>query len=122
MGQYGINTRRWLEITIKQRKLLVNSGRSHKPQNEVIKALRDIELILGTYSFQNDLYMARFIRQHLRDIETIIPGKGSTSREKRERELQEINKAAILIIEGQQAGGNGHREETLKMIEYEKTI
>jgi hypothetical protein len=99
MGQFGIETRQWLMNLIKQRKFLVRNNLNHKPQHELNKALFALETQLGAYTYENDLYMARFIRQYRNKIETIVPGSGATCHTKRMRELAQINKKAITILE-----------------------
>lgn len=119
MGQFGIETRRWLESIIKQRKWLLHTNHNHKPQHEVTKALYELEILLGTYTYENDLHMARFIAQKLQNIETIIPGSGATCHAKRMRELSEINKKAILIMKGQHESVNRQQAEIQKTIQYD---
>jgi hypothetical protein len=119
MGQFGTDTRRWLEGAIKQRKLLLKTNRSHKSQLEVEIAIGILDNQLCSYSYENDLYMARFIRQNIASIETILPGSGATGYEKRLNQLAEINKRAIMIIEGRQATGDRRQENTLKTSQYE---
>lgn len=98
MGQFGVETRRWLTNAIKQRKFLVRTNRNHKPQHEVAKALDILETMLATYSYENDLNMARFVKQQIDNIETILPGSGATCHEKRLYELSEINNRASIIL------------------------
>lgn len=75
--------------------------------------------MLSAYSYENSLYMARFIRQNIGHIEDILPGKGSTCYEKRMDQLAEINKKAIRIIEESEALDARHREVTNpKTLEY----
>lgn len=97
MGQFGIETRRWLDKVIRQRKFLVKNNLNHKPAGEVLKAMSELETMLKIYTYENDQHMARFIKQQLRNIEIIMPGSGATLNVKRFRELNEINKHAILI-------------------------
>jgi hypothetical protein len=99
MGQFGIETRKWLESAIKQRKLLLKLNKSHKPQMEVEVAIEILDGILSTYSYENDIHMARFIRQNIGRIENILPGSGATGYKKKMEQLAEINKRAILIID-----------------------
>lgn len=99
MGQFGINTRKWLESAIKQRKLLLRLNKSHKSQLEVELAIKYLDELLGMYSYENDIYMARFIRQNIGWIESILPGSGSTGYHKKMTELKEIDKRSILLIE-----------------------
>lgn len=99
MGQFGTDTRRWLESAIKQRKLLLKINKSHKSQLEVELAIKLLDDLLSVYTYENDVYMARFIRQNIGWIENILPGSGATGHQKRMNELAEINKRAILISE-----------------------
>ena len=100
MGQFGSETRRWLESAIKQRKLLMRLNKSHKPQAEVIKAIDALETQLKAYTYEVDLYMARFIRQHRENIEAILPGAGSACARKRNLEWNGISYQATQIIAG----------------------
>jgi hypothetical protein len=100
MGQFAIETRRWLEKIIKQRKTMLRINCSHKPVSDIARALYRLEVQLSFYSYENDLYMARFIQQFKPDIEIILPGEGSTAMEKRRTEFTEINKRSISIIAG----------------------
>jgi hypothetical protein len=99
MGQFGINTRKWLLSVIKQRKLLLKTHRSHKSELHVEIALELLDDLLSAYSYENDLYMARFINQNASDIGVLLPGKGSTAFEKKHREFDSIRKQAILIAD-----------------------
>ena len=103
MGQFGIETRKWLESAIKQRKYLLKNNKSHKSELEVEIAIKILDELLSMYSYKNDVYMARFIRQNLVWIENILPGSGATGYQKKLAELKEINKQAILLIEGHEA-------------------
>jgi hypothetical protein len=97
MGQFGTDTRKWLLSAIKQRKLLLKTNRSHKSELHVEMALDLLDNLLSAYSYENDLFMARFINQHSDDISILLPGKGSTSFEKKHKEFVGIVKQAILI-------------------------
>lgn len=112
MGQFGTETRKWLESAIKQRKLLLKLNKSHKSQLEVEIAIEILNGLLSSYSYENDIYMARFIRQNIGWIENILPGSGATGHQKRADQLSEINKRAILIIEG--AAAQRHNGATVK--------
>lgn len=103
MGQFGIETRKWLESAIKQRKMLIRNGYSHKPQHEVNSALSVLGSLLEVYSYREDRDMAKFIRNHIIEIETILPGEGSTNFEKKKRELHVINMKALSVIENTEA-------------------
>jgi len=99
MGQFGPETRKWLESAIKQRRMLIRNGYSHKPQQEVNNALSKLGLLLEVYPYKEDRNMARFIRNHIPEIEMILPGEGSTNFEKKKRELHAINLEALSILE-----------------------
>jgi hypothetical protein len=99
MGQFGISTRKWLLSAIKQRKLLLKTNRSHKSELHVEIALDLLDNLLSAYSYENDLYMARFINQNSSDIRILLPGKGSSSFEKKQREFTSIIKQSILIAD-----------------------
>ena len=60
-------------------------------------ALDLLDKLLSAYSYENDLYMARFINQNQGDIAVLLPGKGSTSFEKKQKEFSAIVKQALLI-------------------------
>jgi hypothetical protein len=96
MARFAVDTRRWLEAAIKQRRLLIRLGKSHKPAAD----LHTVENLLNTYSYSNDLYMARFICQYKCEIENILPGAGSSSCRKRQMEFNDICYAAVMIISG----------------------
>lgn len=98
MGQFGIDTRRWLESAIKQRKLLLRVNKSHKLQAHVETALHTLLGQLECYTYARDEYMARFITQNIDRILTILPGKGSTCHQKRMNELADIYKKANRIL------------------------
>lgn len=98
MEQFAIDVRRWLEKIVKQRKLMVKLNCSHKPSPDIIRALERIENELSFYSYEKDLYMARFFQRLKNNIITILPGKGSTSMEKRREEFDNFNKRSIAII------------------------
>lgn len=117
MGQFGVETRKWLEGAIKQRKFLLRNNKSHKPQSDVEMAISQVDGLIKTYTFENDLYMARFIQQYLRSLEIIIPGKGSPAHIKLDRELTAINKRAIEILLE-----NSAKILTLKTKQYEMDI
>jgi hypothetical protein len=119
MGQFGVDTRKWLEKAIRQRKFLVKNNLNHKPEGEVLKALSELETMLKIYTYENDQHMARFIKQQLRNIETIMPGSGATLNAKRFRELSEINRRAILISAGGTINDIQRTEVIKKTTQYE---
>jgi hypothetical protein len=127
MGQFGTETRKWLESAIKQRKLLLKLNKSHKSQLEVEMAIQVLDGLLSAYTYENDVYMARFIRQNIGWIENILPGSGATGHQKRMEQLTEINKRAILIIDqnppyNPPRGGiksTAHMENKSKTTQYE---
>jgi len=124
MGQFGINTRTWLESIIRQRERLVRFNQSRKSQPDIIKALFVLKNQLNNYSYENDLYMARFIRQQLQNIEIILPGEGSTCHDKQKRELEEIKKTSILLSEkpADSLPGKDKSLDKMKIREYEDKI
>jgi len=97
MAEFGVNTRSWLVSVIRQRKTLIKLNCSHKSPDDVIRAIEKLELQLGCYTYENDLYMARFISQYGFFINTILPGKGSSCYERRYMEWNDIRKRAALI-------------------------
>jgi hypothetical protein len=101
MAQFGIETSKWLLSVIKQRKLLLKTNKNHKPQLHVEMALALLERLLNTYSYENDLYMARFINQNAGDISILLPGKGATGYDKKHSELQAIIRTAVAILDKQ---------------------
>lgn len=123
MGQFGVETRKWLDKIIRQRKFLIKNNLNHKPMGEVLKAISELETLLKIYTYENDQHMARFIKQQLRNIEIIMPGSGATQNAKRFRELNEINKYAILISNERTAKDIQLKEETsTKTKQYEMDI
>jgi hypothetical protein len=119
MGQFGTDTRRWLLSAIKQRKLLLKLNKSHKSQLEVEISIKILDDLLSTYSYENDIYMARFIRQNIGWIENILPGTGATGHQKRMNELTEINKHAILLLEMLRDQNSEFRDINPKTRQYE---
>jgi hypothetical protein len=103
MAQFAAETRKWLLTVIRQRKRLMHYNRSYKPEANVRMALDTLNLMLLTYQYENDLHMAMFFRQQLGNIAMILPGAGSTLREKRERELEYFKKRALLISDARAA-------------------
>ena len=99
MGQFSDETKHWLHSVIKQRKVLIRLNQSHISQAKAETAIGNLETQLNAYPYDHDVYMARLIRQHVQDIDTILPGSGSTCHEKRQREFADIRKRAILIEE-----------------------
>jgi uncharacterized SAM-binding protein YcdF (DUF218 family) len=97
MGQYSEKAKPWLLSIIRQRKLLMVNNRSHIPQLEAELAMHSLEVQLNAYPYDHDVYMARFVRQHVHDIATILPGAGSSCHEKQKQKFDEIRKEAILI-------------------------
>lgn len=100
MAQFATETRLWLEAVIKQRKVLLRMGKSFKPEAEVRESVSVLEQLLGAYRYENDLHMARFIRQNTRHIDNILPGSGSTCARKKNLEFNDINYKAVQIIAG----------------------
>jgi hypothetical protein len=120
MAQYAIETRHWLESAIKQRKLLLKTNHSRKSGPEVEVSVQVLDTLLKTWQYSNDVYMARFITQNISSIEIILPGSGATSHAKRMRELDQINKQAIQILDGATAQRrNGITVETPNTKQYE---
>jgi hypothetical protein len=103
MGQFATETRHWLESTIKQRKLLLKINKSHKPQTETETAIDILQRLLSSYSYENDLFMARFFCNNVQSIEKILPGFGSSSHEKRMLEFTALNKRSLEITLSQSA-------------------
>jgi hypothetical protein len=97
MGKFSDKTKKWLRSIIKQRKLLIHRNASHKDQAVAAVAIYSLESLLNCYPYENDVYMARFIRQYSTAIENILPGKGSTCYEKRMKEFSEIKKQALML-------------------------
>ncbi len=97
MAQFAAETRTWLTKVIRQRKRLILSNKSFKPEADVKQALYILDMMLKTYRYENDLHMARFVTQQLGNIAMILPGSGSTLRSQREREFMDIKKRALLI-------------------------
>lgn len=123
MGQFGVQTRHWLESAIKQRKLLLRMNKSHKSQLQVEIAVDLLSNQLKAYSYENDVYMARFIRQNISDIEIIIPGSGATCHDKKMRELAEINRHAIMLLdEAAAVKHNTLKAENSKPVQYEMVL
>lgn len=97
MAVFGTNTRKWLLSVIRQRKALIRLNRSYKSPDDTIRAIEKLDLQLSCYTYENDLYMARFIRQYGFFIDQILPGHGSSCYERRRLEWSEIRKKAALI-------------------------
>lgn len=97
MAQFAENTRKWLESIIRQRKMLIRAGKSHKSADSLL-ALDKIDRLLKTYSYAEDRNMAVFIHQNYGNISTILPGKGSSCYIKKQCELKDIQLHATLII------------------------
>jgi hypothetical protein len=120
MGQFSNDTRIWLKKVISQRKFLVKNNLNHKPEGEVLKAISELEIMLKIYTYEKDQHMARFIKQQLRNIEIIMPGSGATLNAKRLRELNELNKQAMLISSGRTAQDiQQNKKSKLNTREYE---
>ncbi len=98
MPQFSTETRQWLEHAIRQRKLLMRINKSHKPAADMLTALDSLERMLKTYSYSEDLHMARFVHMNYANISAILPGAGSTCSIKRHCELNDIHLKAIMII------------------------
>jgi hypothetical protein len=118
MNQFGKETRQWLLSVIRQRKLLLIRNRSHKSELEVEIAIKILEDLLSAYSYENPMYMARFIGQHTGDIDVLLPGKGSTCYMKKQKEFAEIRKSAMLIIAGNQAESIRRQAEIQKTLQF----
>jgi hypothetical protein len=101
MAEYSDNTRCWLKSVIGQRKMLIRRNASHIDMARALVAINDLEKLLACYSYSNDLFMARFLRQQSQNIEFLLPGKGSSCHERRLTEWNMIKKTAILIAEEQ---------------------
>jgi hypothetical protein len=103
-NNYGTETRRWLLSVIRQRKFLLEIGKSKLPSGEHIKdTIARLELYLGMFSYSNPVNMARFINQHKGEIYILLPGKGSSNYEKRRKEYEDICRDAHEIMVGKQA-------------------
>jgi hypothetical protein len=98
MGDFSSKTKPWLRSVIRQRKMLIRLNKSHKDQMKEEIALARLEAQLNAYPYDNDLHLARFIRNFHQDIEIILPGNGSTCYDKKQVEFKDINKRAILVI------------------------
>jgi hypothetical protein len=98
MGDFSAAAKPWLRKHLKQRKLLIRLNKSHKDQVAEELAISRLESQLNSYPYDNDLYLARFIRNFHQDIDIILPGKGSTGYDKAQSEFKDFNNRAILII------------------------
>lgn len=99
MGQFGTTKRRWLLSAIRQRKLLLQTNRSRKLRPETEKAVEILDRLLSAHTYENDLYMARFIRQNQDNIIAILPGNGASGCEKKAAEFRDILSEAHRIEE-----------------------
>jgi hypothetical protein len=103
MNQFGITTRRWLLSVIRQRKLLLDIGKSRlRNYDQCIRSIDRLELYLGTFSYSDPVNMARFIRMNKGHIMILLPGIGSSLHEKRKKEFEEICIEAETIMQGHQ--------------------
>ncbi len=100
MPQFSTETRQWLEHAIRQRKLLIRINKSHKPAAEMLTALDHLDRMLKTYSYSQDMHMAKFVHMNYSNISAILPGAGSTCSIKRHYEFSDIHLKAIQIIAG----------------------
>jgi hypothetical protein len=116
MARFAVDARRWLEAVIKQRRLLIRLGKSHKPAAD----MHTVETMLKAYSYSNDLYMARFICQYKGEIENILPGAGSSCSLKRQLEFNDIHYQAVLIIASASASVSARRKPELTSSENGK--
>jgi hypothetical protein len=101
MAKFSSDTRRWLEAVIRQRKLLIRLNKSQKPAADVLTALDQLDRMLKTYPYSQDLHMARFVHQNYSNISVVLPGAGSSCSNKRHSEFREIHLKAIQIIADQ---------------------
>lgn len=97
MAEFAVKSRKWLLSVIRQRKVLIKLNKSYKPSDETLRAIEKLDLQLGYYSYENDLYMARFLRQYGQFIEAVLSGHGSSCYERRQLEWSDIRKKAALI-------------------------
>lgn len=103
LKDYGIKTRRWLLSVIRQRRFLLEIGKSKaKDSTRIIDALDRLEKYLGLYTYATPRYMARFINERKSDICLLLPGRGSSMYEKRQKEFEDICADADLIMAGKQ--------------------
>lgn len=105
---------------IRQRKLLLQTNRSRKSQPETYKALEILDRLLSTYTYENDVYMARFIIQNQDNIVMILPGAGASGHERKKAEFGQMCKEAIMIIDN--AGEERRRVQYLHFTERDQKI
>jgi len=102
MSEFSLKARQWILSLISQRKLLIKTGHSKINEQEASVAIRDLELYLGAYSYANPLQMARFINGHKAQIASILPGMGSASHEKKQKEFEALCRLSSVIMNGKQ--------------------
>ena len=99
MGTFVNDTKQWLRSVIRQRKVLITINRSRIDNGSALVAINTLETLLNCYPYENEIYLARFVRQQQGNIELLLPGTGSTMKEKRELEWKEIRTRATGILE-----------------------
>lgn len=104
MAQFSNETRTWLKSLIRQRKQLIRLNKNRKPVYAMEIAIEHLEKMLGAYSYDNDVNMAIFIEQNSAHINSILPGRESSSHESRLREYREISRKAFQILLKAQSG------------------
>jgi hypothetical protein len=114
MGQFSKKVKPWLKSVISQRKMLIRINASHINQAKAAMAIYELEQLLKTYSYNDDVLMAKFVRNHFEQIDMILPGTGSTCYEKKQREWGRLRRDAILLLEKSNIVTNN-----LKIQEYE---
>ena len=90
MSEFSIKTRQWLQAVIRQRKMLLATGRSKVNDQAARAAIADLELYLGVYQYSKPLQMAAFINGHKQQISSILPGAGAPAHEKKLREYNAL--------------------------------
>lgn len=77
--------------------MILHLNKGHKDHMVVQNSLDILSKMLAAYPYNNDRNMARFVIDHWADIETILPGYGSTCYRKRLIESIELLREARKI-------------------------
>lgn len=85
--------------------MLLMTNRSRKSQLETEKAVDILNRLLSTYSYENDVYMARFVIQNQDNIAAILPGAGSACHDKKKAEFDLMCKEALMILDNSRYEG-----------------
>jgi hypothetical protein len=72
--------------------------------------MEQLEIQLKTYPFRDDKLMASFFKRNMANIHALLPGEGSSCREKREKEFNDYYSQSLNLLQNENLYQRRHPE------------